>query len=395
MYFPASRTYAGRKVTPVPATGYLFQMAGGVPVVTPPAEIDTTGIGELRAILFEWRSRGHTTVVIDMTATVSCDSAGLQELMWAHQHAVAEGGGLRLVIPDEDALQRVFTVTGLGGIIPYFPTLKQALAYLPAAASPPPRRGSFTETAGTPASSSAHSREYADRAADRRSCAQCGAVFEPQRQRARFCSGDCRAAWNCEHLGDPVVEANTLNWSMAAMSEATARLPVVRVWDQEGAFAAIGEAVWWITMVDATLVRHHPGVYDDVIAASTPAGRRLISETLAGLRFARNWISRGAPLGEAIETGAGTRRITQWTWKPISEPAHAWLPPRAQGWELARYGAYQARLAGHAIGETVGQVVPFLTLTGANATSSTDTTNSQQSTPLPEVIVTAPALTSR
>ena len=47
----------------------------------------------------------------------------------------------------------------------------------------------------------------------------------------------------------------------------------------------------------------------------------------------------------------------------------------AQGWELARYRAYQARLAGHAIGETVGQVVPFLTLIGANATSTTDTSN--------------------
>jgi|SRR5215831_2634065 len=115
------------------------------------------------------------------------------------------------------------------------------------------------------------------------------------------------------------------------------------------------------------------------MAAHTPAGRRLIAETLAGLRFARNWISRGAPLGEAIETGAGTRRITQWTWKPIPEPAHAWLPPRAQAWELARYRAYQARLAGHAIGETVGQFVPFLALIGANATSATDISNPQPS----------------
>jgi len=115
------------------------------------------------------------------------------------------------------------------------------------------------------------------------------------------------------------------------------------------------------------------------MAAHTPAGRRLIAETLAGLRFARNWISRGAPLGEAIETGAGTMRITQWTWKPIPEPAQAWLPPRAQAWELARYRAYQARLAGHAIGETVGQFVPFLALIGANATSATDISNPQPS----------------
>lgn len=35
------------------ATGYPFQMAGGVPVVAVPAEIDTTTAAGLRAILFE------------------------------------------------------------------------------------------------------------------------------------------------------------------------------------------------------------------------------------------------------------------------------------------------------------------------------------------------------
>jgi hypothetical protein len=96
-------------------------------------------------------------------------------------------------------------------------------------------------------------------------------VFVPQREHSRFCSGDCQAAWNCEHLGDPEVEASTLNRSMAAMSEATARLPAVKVRDRPGAFAAIGEAVWWITMVDSTLVRHYPGAYDVVMAAHTPS----------------------------------------------------------------------------------------------------------------------------
>ena len=57
-------------------------------------------------------------------------------------------------------------------------------------------------------------------------------------------------------------------------------------------------------------------------------------------------------------------------------PALAGLPPRAQAWELARYRAYQACLAGHTIGKTFGQAVAFLTLTGANAASGTDTTKS-------------------
>ena len=46
----------------MPVTRYFCQMAGGVPVVTAPAEIDTTTAGQLRAILLQWHRRGHTTV---------------------------------------------------------------------------------------------------------------------------------------------------------------------------------------------------------------------------------------------------------------------------------------------------------------------------------------------
>jgi anti-sigma B factor antagonist len=349
-----------------------LQTAGGVPVVTAPAEIDTTNAGELRAILLQWQSRGHATVVVDMTGTLFCDSAGLRELVWAHKRAMADGGGLRLVIPAEGAVLRIFTVTGLDGIIPRFATLAQALARMPAAR--PLRRGPAPESVGAPASPPAPIRERGGLAADNRSCEQCGAVFVPAREHARFCTSDCRAAWNREHLGDPAVEASALTWSIAAMSEAIGRLPAVRAWDQERAFAAVGEAVWWITMVDATLVRHHPGVYDTVMASHTPAERQQIEESMAGLRYVRNWISRGGGLDEVIDTGTGNRRVTNWTWTPIGEPALAWLPPRAQAWELARYRAYQARLAGHTIGATFVQAVTFLTLTGAGAaSSSTDT----------------------
>jgi anti-sigma B factor antagonist len=311
-------------------------MTGGVPVITAPAEIDTTTAGELRAVLLEWQRRGHTTVVVDLTGTEFCDSTGLRELVWAHKRAVADGGGLRLVTLADGAFMRIFTVTGLDGILPRCATVAQALAQAPAS----------------------------------RDCAQCGTVFVPKREHARFCGGDCRAAWNREHLGDPAAEAGALTWSVAAMSEATARLRGVKASDRQQALAAIGEAVWWITMVDATLVRHYPVAYDSVLAGHTPAKRRLIVETLAGLRFVRTWISRGAALDEAIETAEGAWHVTGWTWKPAGEPAPAWLPLRAQAWERIRYRAYQARLAGHAIGATFGEAVAFLTLTGADVAAS-------------------------
>ena len=340
----------------ISGTGYPTQMTDGVPVITAPAEIDITTAGQLQAVLSDWRTRGHATVVVDMTGTRFCDSAALTELVRAHRQAVADGGGLRLVISADEAVHRIFTLIGLDRVIPRFASLEQALAHT-------------TADVAAPGNSPVRAGEHGP-VTDRRSCEQCGAVFLPQREHARFCSAGCRVAWNREHLGDPAVEASALTWSVTAMSEATARLAGVTVWERPRAVAAIEEAVWWITMVDATLMRHHPRVYDTVLTARAPAERLLIEQTLAGLRFVRNWMGQDGRLGTVIETGgprAGNRRITGWTWKPVPEPALARLAPRGQAWEMSRYRAYQGHLAGHTIGTTIGRAVTFVTLTGANA----------------------------
>jgi hypothetical protein len=201
-------------------------------------------------------------------------------------------------------------------------------------------------------------------------------VFVPRREHARFCTAACRVAWNREHMGDQAAEASALQWSITAMSETTQRLLQMRVWDRARALAVIGEAVWWITIVDATLVRHHPGAYDSVADGQSPAERRRTEETLAGLRFVRNRIGRKVSLAKFAEPGAPDpgpgARLTGWTWRPVPEPALTWLPPRAQAWEMTRYRAYQAQLAGHTIGETFGRSAAFLALAAANATDITD-----------------------
>lgn len=351
---------------------FPFQMIGRVPVVTAPAEIDITTSGELRAILFQWHSRGHTRVVLDLTGTEYCDMAGLRELLEAHQRAVANGGGLVLVTPAEGLFLRVLTITGVDGVIPHFGTVEQALARVPAAAGPR-RRGPAREPAAAPASPPAFVRQRGCLIAEGRRCEQCGAVFVPVGERVRFCTSDCQAIWNREHPSAPAIAGSALIWSIAAMSDATARLPKVKAWDRPQALAAIGEAVWWITMLDATLIRHHPRAYDSVMTEQSLANRLLINETLAGLRFAENCTSRECGLSELVQPGAGTTRITGWTWNPAPEPALAWLPPPARASERERYRAYQVRLAGHSIGETIGRAVTFVKRTGANATSSTDT----------------------
>jgi hypothetical protein len=139
----------------------------------------------------------------------------------------------------------------------------------------------------------------------------------------------------------------------------------------------IGEAVWWVTIVDATLVRHHPDAYDSVMTGQTRAQRQLVDGTLAGLRFVRNRIGDEADLAEFIEPseagpGAAEGRLTGWTWRPVPEPALASLPPRGRAWEMTRHRAYQAHLAGHTIGETFGRAAEFLKLAAASATSTTD-----------------------
>ncbi len=213
--------------------------------------------------------------------------------------------------------------------------------------------------------------------ADNRDCEQCGISFVPRREHARFCSPRCRAAWNRKHTGDLKAGTSALRWAITAMSDTTQRLPRVRAADRPRAFAVIGEAVWWVTIVDATLVRHHLEAYDSVMAAQIAAQRQLIEGTLGGLRFVRNRIGDGADLAEFIEPsgpGPGARegRITGWTWKPAPEPALAWLPPRGQVWEMTRYRAYQEHLAGHTIDETFGRAARFLKLAAANTPSITD-----------------------
>jgi hypothetical protein len=210
-----------------------------------------------------------------------------------------------------------------------------------------------------------------------RACEQCGTPFMPRREHARFCSPSCRADWNREHAGDLKAGTSALQWSITAMNGTTKRLTRKTSWDQPRAFVLISEAVWWVTIVDATLVRHHPDAYDRVMADQTPEHRDLIEQTLAGLRFVRNRIGDEADLGEFIEPSqngqeSSTWRITGWTWKPVPESKSASLTAPKQAWEISRYQAYQAQLAGHTIGETFGRATAFLKRAVADAPALTD-----------------------
>jgi hypothetical protein len=213
--------------------------------------------------------------------------------------------------------------------------------------------------------------------ADTRTCEQCGAVFAPRREHARFCSARCRVAWNRENTSDRTAEVSALDWSIAAMRDATGRLLRVRAWDRPRAFAVISEAVWWVTIVDGTLLRYDPDAYDSALGGQGPAERRLIEGTFAGLRFVRNQMGQDVDHVDFIHpevgrSGHGDGRITNWTWKSVPEPTLASLPPRGRAWEMTRYRGYEAQLAGHTVGEVFGRAAAFLKLVAAKATLVTD-----------------------
>jgi hypothetical protein len=177
-------------------------------------------------------------------------------------------------------------------------------------------------------------------------------------------------AWNQEHRRDPVIELGALDWSVTALADLAPQLAWPAAAGQGRAAAVIGEAVWQVTIVDATLVRYHHEVYDAVLASQPPAERRVTEGTMAGLRFVRNQLARAAgrdaligppPGGPAMYGGpAGPC-----TWQPVPEPAAGSLRSRGRAWEMARYQAYQAFLAGHPVAETFSRAAEFLRLAAA------------------------------
>lgn len=110
---------------------FTCEVVNGVPVVAAPQEIDITNAPTLRLALLAAAARGRGALVVDMTRTRFCDSAGLHALVAAQKRALAEGRELRLAVPAAGVL-RVFEITGLHRLIPCFRSLEQALADTPA-----------------------------------------------------------------------------------------------------------------------------------------------------------------------------------------------------------------------------------------------------------------------
>jgi hypothetical protein len=171
--------------------------------------------------------------------------------------------------------------------------------------------------------------------------------------------------WNREHAGVAAAPAAAIGWSVTAMTEAARRL-TAGDWDLPHLAAAVGEAVWWVTLVDATLVRYHPRDYEATLAGPD-VRRRKTEQALEGLRYVRNQLGKSADPAQFIHPSCADG---SWTWQPLAEPGLAALAPRARQWELSRYRAYRARLAGRDIARTFARCAEFLAQAAPAATGA-------------------------
>ena len=133
----------------MPDIAFPVEAVGGVPVVTAPEDIDITNADGLRAALAEAAARGQATLVVDMTRTQFCDTAGLHALVSADKRARARGGQVLLAMRGA-AVLRIFAITGLDRVIPHFTSLEQALAQASAAPVQPEQPSPSTDMPDPP-----------------------------------------------------------------------------------------------------------------------------------------------------------------------------------------------------------------------------------------------------
>jgi len=168
-------------------------------------------------------------------------------------------------------------------------------------------------------------------------------------------------AWNREHAGVAAAPAVAIAWSVTAMSESARRLELAQRWELARVGAAVAETVWWVTLVDATLVRYHLQAYEKALA-STAVRRRKTEETLAGLRYVRNELGRSTDPATLVDPLPDAHGATTWTWRSLPAPELGARAARARQWELNRYHAYQARLAGRTITKSFARCASFLAM---------------------------------
>ena len=117
-----------------PEDTYPVRWSGRQALVALPEHIDVSNAGQIREELLAVINRGAEALIVDMTATISCDRAGADAVARAYQRAAASRTELRLVVTSGVVL-RMLGMTGVGRLVPVYPSVEAALAARSPAAS--------------------------------------------------------------------------------------------------------------------------------------------------------------------------------------------------------------------------------------------------------------------
>src|SRR3984957_4916507 len=132
--FEAAAVWVRRRGPPEPRSGGEFLVpedrfpvtwSGRTAVVAVPAELDLTIADGLRDALLGALNAGALGLVVDMTVTTFCDSAGITAITRAVRRAAPP-----LAVPPTPVL-RVFDLVGIDRLIDIHPDVDAALASLP------------------------------------------------------------------------------------------------------------------------------------------------------------------------------------------------------------------------------------------------------------------------
>jgi anti-sigma B factor antagonist len=105
------------------------QAARGAPVaVALPAEIDVTNCDQVHDQLVAAFEPGVGIVIADLTSTIFCDSSGVHAIMHAYERAAARGIQLWLAVTEDGSVRRVLQLTGVGRLMPVYPSLQEAIS---------------------------------------------------------------------------------------------------------------------------------------------------------------------------------------------------------------------------------------------------------------------------
>jgi anti-anti-sigma factor len=117
---------------------YPVRWAGRQAVVVLPEHIGHANAGQVSEELLSVINRGADALIVDMTATISCDYTGADALLRARQRAVASGMEMRLAVTDR-IVRRALSLSGLNHLISIYPSIEAAIAARePIAAAQPP-----------------------------------------------------------------------------------------------------------------------------------------------------------------------------------------------------------------------------------------------------------------